>query len=408
MNKNAKIVIVGAGISGISSAILLQILGYTNITIIDKESYIGGKAHSIHINNESIETGAVFITEGSKKLLNLLKILNCKILPIDERSYIYNPKTSQILTSLPTNQQDKILRKERAIIHTIASNINFYKDNPDYYITAKQFCINNDVELYYNRMKQAIYSYGFGNSDTMMALHFIRFALYHGIYYSAKGGMTEIILHLCKHLKCNFLLSSEVVYVDRSKKEIILANNTKVQYDYVIMTVDGFLNNILLSNISKIESEIFNSIIYNNVITLILEHEKKITEYKPIPKDEMIHLNSCAIYPHNIIAGITSKSNNIVYVYLHKDNLKTLEEHIEVVKQTLYPLLGNMKLIFAKEWSHFNRPSDESIKSGFYSKLESIQGTLDTYFINEAFGYAMLGACFDYAEYIINSNFKER
>jgi len=89
MNKNAKIVIVGAGISGISSAILLQILGYTNITIIDKESYIGGKAHSIHINNESIETGAVFITEGSKKLLNLLKILNCKILPIDERSYIY-------------------------------------------------------------------------------------------------------------------------------------------------------------------------------------------------------------------------------------------------------------------------------------------------------------------------------
>jgi len=220
--------------------------------------------------------------------------------------------------------------------------------------------------------------------------------------------MTEIILHLCKHLKCNFLLSSEVVYVDRSKKEIILANNTKVQYDYVIMTVDGFLNNILLSNISKIESEIFNSIIYNNVITLILEHEKKITEYKPIPKDEMIHLNSCAIYPHNIIAGITSKSNNIVYVYLHKDNLKTLEEHIEVVKQTLYPLLGNMKLIFAKEWSHFNRPSDESIKSGFYSKLESIQGTLDTYFINEAFGYAMLGACFDYAEYIINSNFKER
>jgi len=44
-NKDSKIAIIGAGAGGAHMAYLLKKKGYENITIFEKEDYVGGKAN---------------------------------------------------------------------------------------------------------------------------------------------------------------------------------------------------------------------------------------------------------------------------------------------------------------------------------------------------------------------------
>ena len=47
-NKDEKICIIGAGVSGLSAAFYLDRKGYKNITVLEKQSRVGGKCCTIN------------------------------------------------------------------------------------------------------------------------------------------------------------------------------------------------------------------------------------------------------------------------------------------------------------------------------------------------------------------------
>lgn len=53
------VVIVGGGVSGIYAALTLRELGYTNVTIIESERSVGGKASSFSYSGKHYPIGAV-------------------------------------------------------------------------------------------------------------------------------------------------------------------------------------------------------------------------------------------------------------------------------------------------------------------------------------------------------------
>ena len=68
-----KLVIVGTGISGLASAYLLR--NNFEITLIDKNDYIGGHTHTHYYKNENIHYDSGFIVLNNKNYPNLIKLL---------------------------------------------------------------------------------------------------------------------------------------------------------------------------------------------------------------------------------------------------------------------------------------------------------------------------------------------
>ncbi len=56
-----KVAIIGAGIGGLSSAAMLAARGF-DVTVIEKESHVGGKARSVEVDGQQIEAGPTVFT----------------------------------------------------------------------------------------------------------------------------------------------------------------------------------------------------------------------------------------------------------------------------------------------------------------------------------------------------------
>lgn len=61
MVKNPKILIIGAGSSGIAAATKLYENGLTNITILEAESRIGGRINSVEFGGSVIDLGGTWV-----------------------------------------------------------------------------------------------------------------------------------------------------------------------------------------------------------------------------------------------------------------------------------------------------------------------------------------------------------
>ncbi|MBN1903110.1 FAD-dependent oxidoreductase [Candidatus Sumerlaeota bacterium] len=70
--KNQIIVILGAGLAGLSCALRLTELGYHNITLLEKEPYPGGLATSIHFKGHTSDLGPHRIHSEVKEVLEFL------------------------------------------------------------------------------------------------------------------------------------------------------------------------------------------------------------------------------------------------------------------------------------------------------------------------------------------------
>lgn len=87
-NKNERIIIVGAGASGISAASKLFENGYTNVKILEAEPRFGGRVYTQKFHDNFIELGAQCV-HGQKgnvvfELANPLSLLKSSILDVDE------------------------------------------------------------------------------------------------------------------------------------------------------------------------------------------------------------------------------------------------------------------------------------------------------------------------------------
>lgn len=58
MNLSAKIVVIGAGASGIAAATKLLSYGFTNVTILEAQDHVGGRIHTVPFGDNFIDLGA--------------------------------------------------------------------------------------------------------------------------------------------------------------------------------------------------------------------------------------------------------------------------------------------------------------------------------------------------------------
>lgn len=360
MNKDSKIIIIGAGISGISSALALKTKGYTNITILEKNDYIGGKLKSIEVEGKEYSVGALQITPGSKNLINYFNSIGITLHP-ENNIQFFDPK------ELTSEQVNNISQGYNTLYTYLNSIQDSYKS-----INIKDFCVENNLSFFFYIFQKSLRPYGYDVSNISLYtfLYILKYMGEESLQY--KFSFKEMSAKLIENENLNIKLNTLITSINVEDKIIETKEDT---YNYDIL--------INASGISNINN---NFTLYDNIkstkqVTIIVKTEKELNI-------ENIDMNS-----YLWLRGFISIDKNLLYVYI--DYIKN---YTNMLYNILFPIVGKTSIVYTEEWDH-DIHFDTSIDENLY------QGIDDIYYCNSVFTADLLGACFDYAKETINKYF---
>lgn len=309
---NKKITILGAGISGLTTAYLLQKRGF-DVTVIEKNALPGGAMESVH------EQGFLF-DRGPNSLLETVPLIGQLIAELGlENEAIYANNEGNKRYILRNNQLHALPMSLKGFLQTklfsTAAKFRLLKEpfvgrsDDGYYQSIADFvkrrlgqefldyAINPFVAgVYAGRPEKLSVASAF---PKLYALEEKYGGLIIGAFKSAKerkkraevskqsakmlsfrNGMQTLPLALAKHLGNRVLTNSEIVSVERSADGKFIVNyttdgkKTTIESDVVLSTIPPYRTNGLLSGFDPQIEGVFSKIEYPPVLVCYLVYPK--------------------------------------------------------------------------------------------------------------------------------------
>jgi oxygen-dependent protoporphyrinogen oxidase len=298
-----KAIVIGAGISGLSCAYLLQKEGF-EVTVLEKENYSGGKIRTIKENGYLVEAGpnGFLYNENTMKFIkqtgfshNLIEAKQSS-----NRKFIYDGR----LYEIPQKQQKMLFDNFLSIKSKLALlKEPFVKPNPDDE-TVAEFVIRRLGKEFLDKligpMSLGIYA---ANPYTMsITSNFKRIkeielrynSLIRGLVklmsqkkanassasgqfskqlYSFKYGMQSFTDYLSQSL--NVLNGYDVVSIEKTSKYIIYTDSCKFDADIVVFAVPSFEVAKIIENLDNQLPHYLLSIPYSPIVLVALAFSQK-------------------------------------------------------------------------------------------------------------------------------------
>lgn len=245
-----KVVIVGAGLSGLTAAYRLRQMTGITPEVYEARPRVGGRVFTAHFNRSYAELGGKFIGEGgdSSRLKALIKELGLEIddyvTTTPDRKYYFQGKVAFYYS--PFYQGKKPNEANYALLR------KWTQDSHDLDTSLKRFFAENDAALHLTEIRMRGY---FGNDLEDLSTHYLddfwqyykkSYAISHGLqqnttsHETIKGGNSLLPQKLSTSLKGHIHLNSPVLKISRSHddKQFILEfpNAKVVTTDYLILT----------------------------------------------------------------------------------------------------------------------------------------------------------------------------
>lgn len=371
-----KAIVIGAGISGLSCAYLLQKEGF-EVTVLEKENYNGGKIRTIKENEYLVEAGpnGFLYSEDTMKFIDQTgfshNIIEAK--QSSNRKFIYDGK----LYEIPQKQQKLLFDNFLSIKSKLALlKEPFVKPNPDDE-TVAEFVIRRLSKEFLDKligpMSLGIYA---ANPYTMsITSNFKRIkeieltygSLIKGLVklmsqkkatassasgqlskrlYSFKDGMQSFIDYLSQSL--NVLNGYNVVSIEKTSKYIIYTDSHKLDADIVVLAVPAFeVAKIIESLDNKLSQHLFN-IPYSPIVLTALAFSKKFANSTVESYGYLFDLNKInsvigVLFDSSIFDYRSSKNSFLVRMFLggalrqeiiQKNNLELLQCAIKELQRS--------------------------------------------------------------------------
>jgi len=230
MVKENKIIVVGAGISGLAAAKDLQAKGY-NVTVLEATDKIGGRIDTDNSLGIPFEKGASWIhTPIGNPLTDLIKQTqsNIKVTDFDDTVAYYNDGT-KIKSSDYWNAK-KMFYKQHEQIEMYGEKNESYAD-----VISKYFESMKDDDLQKFFIANYV-TFDTGETDKFSSTLYNYGEEYEGIDAVITNGYEKIPQYLAKNLTIQF--NTKVHAIDYSSDKILLnTSNGNYKADKVIVTV---------------------------------------------------------------------------------------------------------------------------------------------------------------------------
>lgn len=391
-----KILIVGAGISGLSCAWFLRKKGYKNITILEQNNYIGGKCRTININNSFIDLGAIIGCNTYYELIKILKELKIKV-PKTKLDSVYfknnkkinklflNEKFPYSLAFIPQIIKLGFLLKTKYKNYDKAGHANLH---PDLKLSFIEFCQKNKIDKIPMIYACIITAYGYGYLDEVPASYVFKCLPYSTLI--AMLSQNYFLLNekgaqfICEKMSEGFdvRLSEPALTIDRVNK-ILISKKKVYKYDKIIITsplhrVKQFLE------LNSLEKTLFEKIVYEDYQTKLYKSDN--------PTANSYNLN---------LDKLNQENKGQTMCYIDKDGIITAYSYKNNLDDKYKPL--NIKV----SWEMFPHVSCANMQINWYEKMESIQGKDGIYYAGEIMDFSILERCILYSKNLVERFFRE-
>ena len=292
--KKLKIAIIGSGISGLTSAYILN--KKHDITIYEKNDYIGGHTHTHKIpeNNTTFNVDSGFIVYNENTYPNFIRLLDLLNVQRQHSNMGFSVKTSYKDFEYSGNSIGSIFAKKSNMfnpyfLNMLKSLLRFNKvsimdlDKIDAstslieYLKSKRFS-SYFIKYYIVPMAAAIWSTSPKMILKMPALFFIKFFNNHGLlqvknrpqWWVIKNGSKQYVKKIINQFNGSINLNTPVIKVSRIENQVIIKTKTNSNvFDAVIFATHSDQSLRLLQDYSDDEKNILSKIKYQKNTALI-------------------------------------------------------------------------------------------------------------------------------------------
>jgi len=433
-NKSIPIAIIGAGASGLSAAYYLKKLGYRDVTVFEKESYVGGKVLSYEYERKTYDLGAIIIGD-EKNYNNCHELLAAYDIPLKNFTIPDVAFMDGHRCSFEQYFKDhySFTRVIRAFFNMLYLGFKFKKylkggfidASPELYINFKDFMHKYKLEPIADTLSPFLIGCGYGCYEEIPAIYLFRFLwMFFRTYLrfnnllkivrseesseitGCKNGCQELWIKMAEelHVETNAEIETirrnvmDLASVKDSKIEIVVNGKTRT-YDRLIIS-SPLEETVQFLDVSEEEKELFGKIAYTDYY---------VTLFDGYGFNKSLFIRD-HIYP-------STKGKTVAVFYRHCDSNVHVgyqmaspdtspDEIIEMLKKDVKQLGGRFGgVITQKHWRYFPRVSTEDLRAGFYKRLDELQGQKGTYYIGAVLNFETLENTVDFAKRLVLKHF---
>ncbi len=437
-NKESKICVIGGGAGGVHMATLLKKKGYSNITILEKEQKIGGKANTITVNNHRYDTGTVF-TYSHPHVVDVLRDADLfhQVHPIDSKiSEFYTKKSGKRIPKLEYAKEvtninslinlkltlDSQLEKYQKLFKTMTDEYGFPKEEYMHEMVKPihKFFHDHGLTALDPLVESRLKSQGYDRGDIMVfnSMFFLdpEYLKPDAILYQFKGsnGWQDVWENLVKKYELNVEYNKRVDQVEWSYENNNLkisvfdtvSNSTEERiFDFAVMAHPEPLK--LLKNPSYLQKEYLEK--FNRfcpVVTSIYKIKNKHKVNFIFDKEsDYVKGNFVGAGFYRKVISDEENTVDVAYQYFKRNNFveeKDIEEIERNLREHVKGIVGEeVDEIVTSKINNYYLPhcSDKDISAGVPWELFRLQGENKIWFTS-AF------TCFDLTQSIICYNMK--
>lgn len=457
--KNARIVIVGAGPAGLSTAWFLSKNGFTNVTVLEKLGRVGGLCKSTTVSGKSYDIGANYLTWAYRETLKIAKEVGASTyeekpytsieLNADETGYQFRKFRDAVLYNPYTKEKISLFTFVMAAIRylNVRWKLSSIMDAPDYLdsidlhpelcIPFKDWLEKNNLMALATLFSFPITIMGYGKLEEIATPYALRYMSLRTFFPMVFGQLPLISWFIGSWPRrftfgfqrlwervawrsdvrlnvdiTSIVRSSEGITVDfeypeQNLNEIKLVKETQ-QYDYLFyaapLTPDVFRKLGLTPNVmeAKISSRVqVNPYCMTTFWINKLNMPDPIAPVLPIPENGI---------PWAVARQFQDSGINLTQFYTRPAPGQTDDEVIQQVRKMVTLMHGEIEETDSRwhtfdKFTYFQHFTPEDIAAGIYNELANIQGKDRTFYVGGATDFELVEPIVQHSRYIVERYF---
>lgn len=413
MKKTARIAIIGAGAAGLTCSDTLKKKGYTNVTVFERSDHAGGKCSSLEYQGRWYELGAGVLSYANKTALRLAADYN---VPIQRaqfgQSILLDALSGKEIGKKSARDYVRLVHQALIIYQRLCKRYAYTAKpglthiEPELCVPFSEFAKEHRIEHLARELSLFFTGFGYDYFENIPAAYVLKYYSWDILkgflsrkMYTFPGGIEHLWTAVARAQ--NVLYNIHIEKIERTENEAHITTPANVQtYDTLIVTspLDEFAQH---ADARAEEKELFSKILYCDYRTYacVIQNFPKKSGY--IPGN---YSNERAGHP---VFWYQRYSDSPLYTfYVLGDWTMSDEDVLANINAVAKSFGGSVESLHTvSRWKYFPHVGPEEMKSGYFDRLEALQGGQRTYYAGELMNFSTVGLTAEYAEALVNRFF---
>jgi len=407
-----RVAIIGAGAAGLSAAHALKAKGYSNITIFERANRVGGKCCTVAIEGRNYELGAGIVAEDNSVVRKLAKEFNVPLarLPFG-RSVSVNGETGK---TLPKRSEKGTMTLMAEVLKYRALTWKFRTTakpglanvNPVLTVPFAEFATSNGIENLAREFALFFTGFGYDYFERIPAAYVLKYyrwstlmAFMQRKVYRLPNGIQQLWTAVAS--AHNVRLSTTISRIERSETTVSITTHQGTEEFDTLIIASPLDESLSYLDSTEDERNLFSKIQYVDYVTIACTVEGIADGDGYVPSNFTPERAGHPVFWHH------RHPDAKVYTFYALAEREQSDADLTRHMTDLIKMMGGTvrSVHSVTHWKYFPHVSSETMKDGFFDRIEAIQGVKHTFYVGESLNFSTVGLASEHANDVVKRFF---